>query len=104
MPDLPPLRGHLPESRPAKVLAIDGHDWRTLRTAISLQRPNAELIFERHGHAVLQLLRSHQDILQRTKALGRAAPAVLLQKHRDCDKECDLVLLYDRADHLGIQW
>jgi len=103
MSDPPALPAHLPESRGAVIPAIHGHHRRALRRTITLERPDAETIFECQSHALRELFRSHQHILERAEAFGPRTPYVGLEEARRRDQERHFVLLNQPADPLRIE-
>ncbi len=103
MADLAALGADLAEAGGAEVVRVDRHRRRAFGAAVAFERAEAELLLERGGQPLGQLLRRRHHHAQAAEILRRAAAHVELQERRRRQQERQGVLADQRADGFGIE-
>ncbi len=103
MADAAALCADLPKRRRAEIDGVHRHHRRTLRAAVSLERPDAEVILKRHRYALRQFFRARHHEAQAAEFLRRAAPQIRIQERGRRQEHGHRIFVDKRADHSRIQ-
>src|SRR5579862_6605329 len=98
MADMSAFAADLAESRRAVIAGVDGDDRRTFCGAVTLQRANAEAIFEGERERFGKFFGADDHKLQAAEIFGQAAARVLLEESGRGEQEGDAIIANQFAD------